>query len=207
MARHHYHRKSRSRDDTLILIAIFGVLGWFYWRPLWAAIKPGLPWILGVLPIAGVLGMVMIAARRQGQRHRNQALLDVARMSRMSGIEFEQALKVLFEAQGYHVRLTPKTGDFGADLLLRKAGKLTVTQAKRYKENVGIVGIQEVIGAREYYHADAAMVVTTAGYTRAAKALAAEAHVTLWSRAELAAAVAASAPKTKEGKAHAGSHT
>jgi restriction system protein len=133
--------------------------------------------------------MVVVTVRRQAQHRHNQALLDVRLMAKMTGIEFEGALKALFEHQGYRVKLTKTTGDFGADLLMRKAGKLTATQAKRYKENVGIAGIQEVIGAREYYHTDRAMCVTTAGYTKAARALAGKAHVTLWGREELARAV------------------
>ncbi len=198
-----YHRKARYGSEWLVIGLGGPALLWFYRQPLMAFIRPGLPWILGLLLIALVLWMVAASVRRQGQHHRNQALLDVARMAKMTGIEFEGALKVLFEAQGYRVKLTKTTGDFGADLLLKKSGKLTATQAKRYQENVGIAGVQEVIGAREYYHADSAMVVTTANYTKAAKALAQEAHVMLWSRTELAAAVAAATPKTKEGKIHA----
>ncbi len=149
MARHYHRHKSHSTEDAGILLVILAVLGWFYWRSLWALVKPGLPWILGVVLIVVVLGMVVIAVRRQGQHRHNQ---------------------------------------------------VTVCQAKLYQENVGIAGVQEVIGAREYYHADSAMVVTTANYTKAAKALAQEAHVMLWSREELAAAVAAT--KTKEEKIH-----
>ncbi len=198
MARH-YHRKT-NHDDTLILIAILAVLGWFYWRPLLAFARIGWPWALGLAIILVMTVLLLRVILHQGQRRQDRALLDVQKMSHMTGIEFESALKALFEAQGYQARLTPKTGDFGADLLLRQAGKLTACQAKRYKENVGIAGVQEVIGAREYYHADSAMVVTTAGFTKAARALAAEAHVELWSRAKLAAAVQAT---TKEAKSHA----
>lgn len=201
MARHHYSRRKSRHDDTASLVAILAVLGWFYWRPLWSAVQLGWPWALGLAIVLGTTIALMRVILHQSQRRQNQALLDVQRMSKMTGIEFEGALKILFERQGYHAKLTPKTGDFGADLLLRKSGKLTACQAKRYQENVGITGVQEVIGAMAYYHADSAMCVTTAGYTRAARALAAEAHVELWSRAELATAVAAAT--TKEGKAHA----
>ena len=202
MARHYHHHHRTNHDDTAIIIAILAVLGWFYWRPLWSAVQLGWPWAVGLAIVLALTILLVHVILHQGQRRQNQALLDVQRMSKMSGIEFEAALKVLFEAQGYGVKLTPKTGDFGADLLLRKGGKLAVCQAKRYKENVGITGVQEVIGARAYYHADSAMCVTTAGYTKAAKALAQEAHVEIWSRTELAAAVQAATTK-KEVKAHA----
>ena len=34
--------------------------------------------------------------------------------------EFEKLLKTIFEKQGYHVSLTKKSHDYGADLILNK---------------------------------------------------------------------------------------
>jgi restriction system protein len=55
----------------------------------------------------------------------------------MTGERFEEWLANFFRARGYSVKLTPRTGDYGVDLDMRKDGKVTVVQAKRWKGNVG----------------------------------------------------------------------
>lgn len=106
-------------------------------------------------------------------------------IDQMKGETFEDYLKLLFESQGYKVLLTPKTGDYGADLILKKERQKIVVQAKRYKKNVGIKAVQEVTGAKEYYHATAAWVVTNQGYTQPAIKLAKANRVVLMSREQL----------------------
>jgi restriction system protein len=107
-------------------------------------------------------------------------------MDRMSGVEFERHLGVLFADLGYRVRATPVTGDFGADLLLARGGTHTCVQAKRVSRPVGITAVQEAIGARLHYGADAAIVVATSTFTPAAKALAESGDVDLWDRDRIA---------------------
>jgi len=41
----------------------------------------------------------------------------------MTGIQFEEFLMIRYKSRGYEVRDTPKSGDFGADLLLQKDSK------------------------------------------------------------------------------------
>lgn len=47
----------------------------------------------------------------------------------------------LLESQGYNVMVTQATGDFGADLILRRKGKKIAVQAKRYRSNIGISAV------------------------------------------------------------------
>jgi restriction system protein len=110
----------------------------------------------------------------------------LAAMDRMGGVEFERHLGALFGDLGYRVRATPVTGDFGADLLLSRDGTQTCVQAKRVSRPVGITAVQEAIGARLHYGADAAMVVATSTFTPAAKALAESGRVDLWDRDRIA---------------------
>lgn len=110
----------------------------------------------------------------------------LAAMDRMGGVEFERHLATLFADLGYRVEATPATGDFGADLVLRRDGATTCVQAKRVSRPVGITAVQEAIGARLHYGADAAMVVATAAFTPAAKALAESGDVELWDRDRIA---------------------
>ncbi|MGN4128016.1 restriction endonuclease [Lysinibacillus sphaericus] len=103
----------------------------------------------------------------------------IAKIHQMSGIEFEEYLQAVLKKLGYTVQLTETTGDFGADLILQKGRTRTVVQAKRYKGSVGIKAVQEILGAKSYYDAQEAWVVTNSYYTKAAKALALKSNVRL----------------------------
>lgn len=106
----------------------------------------------------------------------------IKKIDRMTGEEFELYLKKYFEEEGYRVSLTKRTGDFGADLLLKKAGQKIVVQVKRYSGNVGLSAIQEANAAIKYYGANKAMVITNSYYTKGAKELAKVNHISLWDR-------------------------
>lgn len=58
----------------------------------------------------------------------------ILQVDKMSGREFEQYLHIMLKDK-YDVRLTPATGDFGADLILKAKDKKIIVQAKRYKKN------------------------------------------------------------------------
>ncbi len=107
------------------------------------------------------------------------------KIDKMSGEEFERYLEAQFKRLGYHVSLTERSHDYGADLVLRKRKKVIVVQAKRYDKNIGIKAVQEIIGAIKYYEADAAMVVTNQYYTKSAIRLAEQNEVELWTRDDL----------------------
>lgn len=107
------------------------------------------------------------------------------KVDRLTGEDFEEYLRAHFTRLGYRVKLTPSTADYGADLLLKKRGKTTVVQAKRYEKPVGIAAVQEVIGAAAYYETDQAMVVTNRYFTRNARNLADQSQVELWDRSRL----------------------
>lgn len=104
----------------------------------------------------------------------------------MSGIEFEDYLCFIFQKKGYHVNITPKSNDYGADLILRKSSETTVVQAKRYKGKVGVRAIQEVNAAIPYYSASKAIVITNSYFTSNAKSLALANHIQLIDRDKLA---------------------
>ena len=132
------------------------------------------------LACAGLL--VMLAAHLFRNRYLRMSLKKV---DKLSGISFENYLAVHFRKAGYRVKETSATADYGADLILRKRKEKTVVQAKRYSKAVGVAAVQEVIGAREYYEADRAMVVTNWFFTKNAQILAAQSGVELWDRKEL----------------------
>ena len=136
--------------------------------------------VLAMLVGMTILDLVFALLRRK-------MLLNVSmrKIDKMSGVEFEQYLKVLYESKGYKVKLTPGTNDYGADLLLEKNGRKTAVQAKRYRSKVPEAAVQQIIAAKEFYHADRAAVVTNSLYTDAAIRLAKECRVMLINRYSL----------------------
>ncbi|KAB8125708.1 restriction endonuclease [Gracilibacillus oryzae] len=110
---------------------------------------------------------------------------DINDIDEMSGNKFEEYLLVLLKGRGYKVKLTPKTGDYGADLILLTNNKKIVVQAKRYKKNVGVRAVQEIVSAQKYYKADECWVITNSFFTNQAIKLASSNHVRLINRSEL----------------------
>ena len=106
----------------------------------------------------------------------------ISKIDKMTGEEFEKYLGLFFEKKGFKVEYTPKSNDYGADLILNKKDELIVVQAKRYDANVGNAAIQEVVAAKDYYEADRCIVITNSYFTRNATCLAEANNVELWDR-------------------------
>ena len=108
-------------------------------------------------------------------------------IDKMSGEEFEDYLALLYKKNGFEVRMTPKTCDFGADLLLKdpKTGLKICIQAKRYRGLVGEEAVQQTLSGREYYKCDKAMIITNSHYTDAAKKLAKSCDIAMIDRFKL----------------------
>ena len=58
----------------------------------------------------------------------------IREIDQMDGMEFEEYLGALFSGRGYDVKYTPVSGDYGADLILKKGQDVIVVQAKRYRK-------------------------------------------------------------------------
>ncbi|MEL4026276.1 restriction endonuclease [Lysinibacillus endophyticus] len=112
-------------------------------------------------------------------------LLELHEIDEMTGQEFERYLKQLYERHGYKVKLTKKSKDYGADLILKKGKKTFVVQAKCLNKKAGIRAVQEVAGAIKHYRADVGIVVTNQYYTTPAKNLAKSNGIQLINRDEL----------------------
>lgn len=104
-------------------------------------------------------------------------------IDRMDGFQFEEYLKCLFRELGYKPQVTKKSGDFGADLILKGKNKIAV-QAKRYgyKNNVSLDAVREVFASQAYYKADESWVITNSFFTKQAKELAQACNVKLLDR-------------------------
>lgn len=104
----------------------------------------------------------------------------------MEGYEFENYLKTLFFYAGFSAETTPKSKDFGADLILTDENQnKIVVQAKRYNKVVGIKSVQEILGAIKHYGAIEGYVVSNNYFSYEAETLAREHNIRLIDRDEL----------------------
>jgi restriction system protein len=152
--------------------------------------------------IAIVLGVIYLVSKKrkneeeerqrqiiEAERIRQQKLLEsgIERIDVMKGEVFEEYLAVLFRNMGFpNVEMTPKSHDFGADIILTsRNGERAVVQAKRYERNVDISAIQQVVGAKNHYNATSAFVVTNQDFSQPAYDLAKSNNVALINRERL----------------------
>jgi restriction system protein len=173
-------RRKKEADpiQALMVLILFATFFGTY------ALTKSLAASLVFLAIAFV-GMIVVVLLVNQAREERLKRSGIAEIDKMSGRQFEHYLGHLFKAYGYKVNVTQSVGDFGADLVIEKAGKKTVIQAKRYEKNVGIKAVQEAQSAIAHYKASEAWVVSNSGYTEAARTLAESNGVRLIGRERL----------------------
>ncbi|MDQ0255618.1 restriction system protein [Evansella vedderi] len=140
-------------------------------------------WMLIPLLIVSIIIITKIIPTIKKKQHFKRANMTV--IDQMDGFEFEEYLAYMFTKLGYKAKKTRNTGDYGADVVLKKDGIKTVVQAKRYKNKVGIDAVQQIVGSKSYYKADKAMVVTNSTLTGPAYKLAKVNGVEVWDREKL----------------------
>lgn len=173
--------KRKKRKDTIETlfqaVLLLSVSIGFYLTQNWMT-----SFIIAAVSCSIFFIIVLVRKRQKNERIRSSGISEI---DSMDGVQFEEYLKLLFASKGYQVKGTTVTGDFGADLLLKKEGIKTVVQAKRYSKPVGIKAVQEVIPAMKMYDASEAWVVSNSSYTKAAIELAKSHNVRLIGRADL----------------------
>lgn len=90
----------------------------------------------------------------------------------VKGVDFERACCKALEEDGFEVKTTPSTGDYGADLIAQKDGLGFAIQCKDTLKTVGVKAVQEAVAARSHYKSDFAVVCAVAGFTEPAIQLA-----------------------------------
>ena len=171
-------KKRQKEIDSIIgfFMLVSGLVGWYT-----AGTLKGVGIAIGI-----GFGVVLLFSLWQSLRFKKRIQQSgMTEIDKMTGIEFEEYLGTLFKNQGYHVTYTPTTGDYGADLILKKDKEVIVVQAKRYNQTVGVKAVQEVIPALMMYKATAAWVITNSTYTKQALTLAKSNHVRMIGRDEL----------------------
>lgn len=104
----------------------------------------------------------------------------------LSGIEYEDFCKDILVKHGWEVEITKASGDQGVDLIAVLEKIRACIQCKRFASPVGNSAVQEVTAGRLHWHGTHAVVVSNAGFTKSAQALARSTGVLLMSHDELA---------------------
>lgn len=166
-----------NRDNDLILL-IFGIV-------LIYVISKLIPYIIKY-----------IKSLKIKNQYKKANIKDI---DKMSGLDFELYLSILFKKLGYRTIVTNASHDFGADVILKKNNHKIVLQAKRYgyKKNVSISAIQEVFAAQQYHKADESWVITNSYFTKSANKLATACNVKLKDRQDLVKWIIKVNPETK----------
>jgi len=131
--------------------------------------------------------------------------IDVETACSLDPYLFEALVALLWKNEGYHVRLTPRQSDRGADVAAFQEEGGALIQAKRQDGAVGPGPVREIYSSRPFYENrfdsafDNAVVVTSAPrYTAGARELARENGVSLINRKDLGRRIEAHAPTLKD---------
>lgn len=131
--------------------------------------------------------------------------IDVETACTLDPYLFEALVALLWKKEGYHVHLTPRQNDRGADVVAFQENSGTLIQVKRQDDPVGPSPVREVFSACPFYETkfDATfgttLVVSSAPqYTPGARELANENGVSLINREDLGRRIEAHAPTIKD---------
>lgn len=104
----------------------------------------------------------------------------------LEGIEFESFITQLLKYLGFNnVYKTPKSGDYGVDIIAEKNNVKYAIQCKRYINAVGNKAIQEVYSGKDFYECHVAIVATNSYFTNNAIRQAEKNKVVLWDRNDI----------------------
>jgi hypothetical protein len=120
------------------------------------------------------------------ERLRASENIDVDSIEGMSGEAFEDLILAKFKKLNFDVESTPRTGDFGSDLIVTtENGTRISVQCKRFKAKVNLKAVQEVLGSLGHYDCDYGLVVTNNTFLKSAINLANNNDIELWDREKL----------------------
>jgi hypothetical protein len=106
-------------------------------------------------------------------------LTSIPYASVVTGRDYELYVAGILTDGGWHAQVTPQSGDHGSDIIATRDGKRVAVQCKFFSSPVSNSSVQEVYSAKDFYECHAAVVVSNADYTRAARKIAASLNVAL----------------------------
>jgi hypothetical protein len=96
---------------------------------------------------------------------------------RLGGREFEEEVASLLREHGHAVQTTSASGDEGVDLVVDRA---TVVQCKNHAKPVAPATVRDLAGAKQYFGARRAILISSRGFTSGAIEFARKVNIELW---------------------------
>lgn len=120
-----------------------------------------------LLLVACWIGAAVSFARRRQRVRLLATRTDLESIAALDWRQFEQLVGEAFRRDGYTVEETGQGGaDGGVDLVLRKGGRTTLVQCKRWRQRqVPVTTVREMWGLLAHYGADAVAIVCVGGYS------------------------------------------
>lgn len=190
MARKRYYRAKKTTPvKEVVFISILGLAFLVFAYPQKLPIY-NVGSMLGILLPAILLPSVVLYLfflHRQRKKLRALRALELSDVDTMKGEEFEAYVAELLKFQGYKTIPTPRTGDYGVDLVVSKNGIKIAIQLKRWKSKIDQGAIREAVAGKavRHYGCTEAMVITNSTFTDHAKFLAGENNCKLVDREKL----------------------
>ena len=104
---------------------------------------------------------------------------DIDYLRSLSGLEFEHAVAAIFSRLGYKATVTKASGDNGIDIFILLSNDTIPIQCKNHAKSQGPGVIREFIGALHHGEYGIGAIVSTSGFSKAARELARENNILL----------------------------
>ena len=160
------------------LIVVGFAVPWYFTQKATGSVPAGFSAGLGGLVVTVVI-LLWLSARRDRfqvvllrRRDLKYATSGLAAIDEMSGVEFEEFVAAQLRTVGWRVTHTASTGDYGVDLIAKKADSRMAVQCKRQAKAVGVAAVQQVVSGALHHGCNQTVVVTNRAFTKAARQLA-----------------------------------
>ncbi len=157
-----------QRFERGLAVVFVGITGLFLWGG----------WDLNPLFYYGAGGFGLLAGVFLFLCYRTYQFLNtyknIQELRQMDPIEFERYTASFLEKYGFKTKLTPGSGDMGADIIVWKNRKKYIVQCKRYSgaKKVTSPEIQTFLGSMQIYKVEKGIYVATTQFTPPAQAIA-----------------------------------
>jgi len=128
-----------------------------------------------VAEVASAPGKVDPRASESAELTLAEAAHDASVLERVTPSEFERLVAEVFLERGFPIRTTPRGRDMGFDLII-DADPLTVVEVKRYSRRslVSVGAVRRLFGSMTAAGAGRAILISSSGFTKSARAAATE---------------------------------
>lgn len=99
------------------------------------------------------------------KREKKSLISSLVHLKKMDPYDFEKYVGEIYKKLGYSIITTPKSGDGGVDLILKKGSNSIIVQCKRYSGSVSSSEVRAFLGTMTYHQSAQGKFITTGKFT------------------------------------------